>query len=205
MFECQYPPYTLPAPLAAELGAAYGQPHRAYHNLRHIESLLALFDNVAIDVGWSAPADVYTAILFHDAIYDPIAKDNEARSAAWARRAIVETPLLADADAVADLIELTAKHGALETATGDAALFLDADMAILGSDAARYRGYAHEVRREYSMVPAPAYRTGRGAFLASVLAKPRIYFTPYFHDRLDAQARTNLAWEQTHLASGALD
>jgi predicted metal-dependent HD superfamily phosphohydrolase len=205
VFECRHAPYALPASLAAELTTAYSEPQRAYHNMTHIAELLRWFDVVGDGPGWRAPADIYTTLLFHDAIYVPTAKDNEATSAAWARRAIAEHALPADADAVAHLIELTAQHGNLETASGDNALFLDSDMAILGSDAVRYRAYASEVRREYSMVPAPAYRAGRGAFLAAVLGKPRLYFTAFFHDKLDAQARTNLAAEQALLASGALD
>jgi predicted metal-dependent HD superfamily phosphohydrolase len=198
-------PYTLPAPVDAALTAAYSEPHRAYHTTLHLADLMRWFDIVAKGPGWEHPEDVYTAILFHDAVYDPTAKDNETKSAAWARTAIADFGLPVNADRVVAMIELTAKHGTLESATGDAALFLDADMSILGTDSVRYRSYANEVRREYAMVPAPAYRAGRGAFLASVLAKPRIYFTAFFHDQLDAQARTNLADEQVLLASGALD
>jgi predicted metal-dependent HD superfamily phosphohydrolase len=195
----------LPDALASDLATAYGQPHRAYHNPTHIAELLGWFDRVADSPGWQVPADVYAAILFHDAIYVPGAKDNEARSAEWARRAITDNALPANADRVAEMIELTAQHGKLESATGDAALFLDADMAIVGAPTDRYRQYAREVRREYSMVPATAYRAGRGAFLATVAKKPRIYFTEHFHGLLDAQARANVADELATLQTGALD
>jgi predicted metal-dependent HD superfamily phosphohydrolase len=205
VFECRHRPFALPDALVGELAAAYGEAHRAYHNATHIKALLGWFDRIADDPGWQAPADVYAAIVFHDAIYDPAAKDNEARSAAWARRAITEHALPASAARVVELIELTAKHGGLETASGDAALFLDADMSILGAPIDVYREYARNVRHEYKSVPAAAYRTGRGAFLESVARKPRIYFTDYFHTRLDAQARTNLADELATLSSGALD
>lgn len=205
VFECSHAPYALPAPLLAALTAAYSEPHRAYHNASHITELLRWFDVVATQHGWSRPADIYTTVLFHDAIYVPAAKDNEARSAEWARQAIAEHGLPADSDAVAHLIELTARHGSLDAASGDDALFLDSDMAILGAPSEAYVEYARQVRREYSSVPAPDYRAGRGAFLASVLGKPRIYFTAFFHDRLDARARANLAAEQALLASGALD
>jgi len=125
----------LPDALASDLASAYSEPHRAYHNTTHIAELLGWFDRVADAPGWQVPADVYTAILFHDAVYAPGAKDNEARSADWARRAIASHGLPANADRVAEMIDLTAQHGKLETATGDAALFLDADMAIVGSPA----------------------------------------------------------------------
>jgi predicted metal-dependent HD superfamily phosphohydrolase len=205
VFECHHRPFVLPEALVAELAAAYAEPHRAYHNATHIAALLGWFDRIADGPGWQAPGDVYASIVFHDAIYDPAAKDNEAKSAAWARRAIAEHALPANADRVVELIELTAKHGALETATGDAALFLDADMSIVGAPSDTYREYARQVRREYSSVPAPAYRAGRGAFLEALAHKPRIYFTDYFHIRLDVQARLNLADELATLQIGALD
>jgi len=190
-FACRHQPFTLPEPIAVELTAAYGEPQRAYHNMAHIAELLRWFDTVDTDVGWQHPADVYTAILFHDAIYVPGAKDNEARSAEWARR----SGLPADLTRVGELIELTAQHGKLVSAIGDTALFLDSDMAIVASPTPAYLEYAQRIRREYAAVPADAYRAGRRAFLASVAAKPRIFFSDYFHDRLDAQARHNLATE----------
>lgn len=205
VFECRHRPFLLPPALESALASAYAEPQRAYHDATHIAELLRWFDGVADEPGWQAPADVYTAILFHDAVYVPGAKDNEARSAEWARRAIAEHTLPADAAHVAHLIELTAQHGTLEAATGDAALFLDADMAILGAPADRYREYARQVRREYATVPAAAYRAGRGAFVKALGAKPRIYFTDHFRGLLDRQARENLADELTTLASGALD
>ena len=205
MFECRHQPLSLPTPLVTELAAAYGEPHRAYHNATHIAEVLGWFDRVAESTGWQAPSDVYTAIVFHDAIYEPGAKDNEARSAQWARRAISEHGLPASADRVAELIELTAQHGTLETATGDTGLFLDADMAIVGAPIERYRAYAKEIRREYASIPAAAYRAGRGTFLEALAKKPRIYFTDEFHQRLNMQARLNLADELATLQAGALD
>jgi predicted metal-dependent HD superfamily phosphohydrolase len=183
MFECRHQPLVLPDDVARELAAAYSEPHRAYHNVSHIAELLAWFDRVADDVGWRAPSTVYAAIVFHDAIYDPAAKDNEARSAEWARRAGYP-------DAV-PLIEMTANHTAAKP-DHDAALFLDADMAIIGAPAAQFDAYNEAIAREYSHVPADAFAAGRRAFLEKVLATPRIFHTAYFHDRLDAQARSNL-------------
>lgn len=192
MFECRHRPLALPDPLVSELAAAYCEPHRAYHNLTHIADLLAWFDTLT----WSQPAEVYVAILFHDAVYVPSAKDNEAHSAAWVRR----SGLPVDLETVAHLIELTAAHGRLDHADGDAALFLDCDMAIVGAAPEAYRRYAAAIRQEYAAIPDAAYRTGRTAFLRSVAAKPRIFFTDYFHARLDAQARANIYAELEELA-----
>jgi predicted metal-dependent HD superfamily phosphohydrolase len=187
-FACAHQPFELPPALAAELTAAYAEPQRAYHDASHIAEVLGWFDRVADDIGWLDPATIYAAIVFHDAIYVPGAADNEARSAAWLRASALPCDLARGAE----LVELTKRHGSRIDADRDAALFLDSDMAILGAEPAAFDRYNAAIAREYSAIPADAFRAGRATFLASVLALPRIFISDYFHDRLDARARANL-------------
>jgi predicted metal-dependent HD superfamily phosphohydrolase len=174
-----------------ELEDAYAEPHRVYHTAAHVADVLALYDEVADSVGWRSPAEVYVASVFHDAVYVPGARDNETRSAAWARRA----GLPVDSDRVAALIELTAKHGTLASreVDRDAALFVDCDMAILGASADTFDSYDAAIAREYSLLPHDVYRTGRRAFLTRLANAPRIFQSNYFHVRLDQAARVNIA------------
>lgn len=61
---------------------AYSQKHRRYHTGAHIDHCLQELDaapGLAVE-----PAEVELALWFHDAIYDPYASDNEAKSADWA-------------------------------------------------------------------------------------------------------------------------
>ena len=192
-FASKHAPVSLPQALARELEAAYSEPQRTYHSLAHIVDVLHWYDEVAEAVGWQEPAEVYVAIVFHDAIYVPGARDNEARSAAWARR----TELPVDRERVGALIELTARHGALtpDDVDRDAALFLDCDMAILGARADEFDAYDTAIAREYANVPREAYRAGRRAFLSTLASSPRIFLSDYFHGRLDAAARANLRRE----------
>jgi len=181
----------LPPPGAAvvrELAARYGEPHRAYHNATHIAEVLRHFDDVWDALGWDHPHDVFDAVLFHDAIYDPLAKDNEARSADLAAA-------FGASDRTRALILLTARHGAIAPSDvdRDAAHFLDCDTAILGAPPDAFDAYDAAVRREYAMVPDAAYRAGRAAFLRSLLDRPRIFLGDLFHARYDAAARANLA------------
>ena len=181
----------LPPPSDAavrELTARYGEPHRAYHDARHIAEVLGHFDDAWDAAGWSAPAEVYDAVLWHDAIYDPLAKDNEERSAELAAT-------FGASERTRALILLTARHGALSPGDvdRDAAMFLDCDTAILGTTPAAFDAYDAAVRREYAAVPDDAFRAGRAKFLATMLARPRIFLSELFHARYDAQARENLA------------
>jgi len=187
VFRCHHAPLALPPATEALLAAAYAEPQRAYHTAAHITELLRWFDVVADDVGWHDPAAVYHAILFHDAVYDPTRSDNEARSAELARTH-------GASDRACELILLTAQHGKLAAVfDADAAHFLDADVAILAADPAAFAAYDAGIAFEYRHVPPDAYRTGRAAFLQSMLARPRIFLSDYFYTRLEAAARRNLS------------
>jgi predicted metal-dependent HD superfamily phosphohydrolase len=189
MFRCRHAPLVLSPAVEGELARRYGEPHRAYHTGAHVAEVLRWFDAVADDGGWRDPAAVYLACVFHDAIYDPLAKDNEARSADLAGELAGAGPR------TRELILSTARHGALAPGDVDdeAAQFLDCDVAILGAAPAAFDAYDAAVALEYRAVPADAYRAGRRAFLAGLAARPRIFLSDRFHARLDGAARANLA------------
>jgi predicted metal-dependent HD superfamily phosphohydrolase len=181
------------------LAAAYDAPERHYHTLGHLENLLrrvgahALQDAVVVEL----------AVWFHDAVYDALRSDNEAKSAEWALAFLQETNLEpARRERVADLIHRTQDHTQPQPAhDADLLLFLDADLSILGASEAAYWDYARQVRREYQAVPDELYRPGRSKVLAKLLAAPVLFHTPALHAELDAASRRNLqaeldAWEQ---------
>jgi predicted metal-dependent HD superfamily phosphohydrolase len=178
----------------AELVHAYSAPDRHYHNLGHVEALLGLMrDNLTF---LSDPVAVEAAVWFHDAIYDTHRDDNEARSADLARERLSDTAAAEQMDRIAAMISATANH-ALPSfpdgrAASDCALFLDMDLAILASPAARFAAYEAAVRREYGWVPEPMWIAGRRHVLEGFLARPNIYASPQFRSRCEAAARRNL-------------
>jgi predicted metal-dependent HD superfamily phosphohydrolase len=176
------------------LVAAYSEAHRAYHRLEHVAHLLAELEAVPL----SDPAVLWAA-WFHDVVYVPGRSDNEARSAAWAREALGALALLHLAPRVAALVLATRDHH-VDPADAAAALFLDADLAILGAAPAEYRAYADAVRAEHRAIPRLLYARGRRRFLAAQLARPALFQTAHFRVRYEARARENLAAEL-----GALD
>ncbi len=173
------------------LAEHYQQPHRHYHSLQHLAEMAAHWQQVAADPGWLDPRSTWLALLFHDVVYDPMATSgqNEAQSAA------LLADLLPDTEAAQRLIRLTATHGTAtgEPLTGDAALFLDCDLAILGAEASRFQEYERQIAAEYvPFVGAEAYRTGRAAFLQKLLDQQRLFHSELFHRRFDDAARKNL-------------
>lgn len=195
-------PLSLPADMLEALRASYAAPPRAYHSFGHVEAVLAHYDEVAAGPGWARPREAWLAVLYHDAVYEPGRRDNEARSAVLAEAAIARWLPDAGIDAghVAGLIELTARHGSLaaeELGSGpdgaDRRHFLDCDMAILGADPAAFDAYDRAIAEEYrGAVPGWLYRINRRRFLRGLLRSPRIFLSDFFHARLDAAARANL-------------
>jgi predicted metal-dependent HD superfamily phosphohydrolase len=170
--------------------AAYTQPDRHYHNLTHIDRVLATLDRFSATL--ENPIAVILAAWFHDFVYDPRAADNELQSAKSARELlinIVKSELLLDR--VQALILATQGHQ-VDPTDRDRSIFLDADLAILGTDPARYQIYCRAIRREYSWVPDSAYQTGRIKVLQSFLQRDRLYHTDLLFNELESIARTNL-------------
>ncbi len=176
------------------LESAYAEPHRRYHDRRHIEDCLEKL------AGWPGLSGrerrlLTWAIWWHDAVYDPTASDNEARSAELARRDLRELGATqAEIDEVARLILLTAGHQVREgDHLGEALVSID--LSILAAPPAAYDVYARNVRAEYAHVPDEAWRRGRAAVLQRFLDAPVIFPDPSFRAAHEAQARANLARE----------
>lgn len=181
----------------AALEAAYATPSRAYHNISHVAEVLRHYADVAAGPGWTQPREVALAVLYHDAIYEAGRRDNEARSALLAREHIARWMPDAgiDVDRVAELIDLTARHGAIarEDVDEETRLFLDGDMAILGAEPAAFDAYDRGIASEYrGHVPGPLFRLNRRRFLKGLLKRERIFLSDHYHQRYDAAARNNL-------------
>ena len=174
----------------ASLLARWCEPHRRYHTLQHLRECLDLFahDRALAE----RPGEVALALWFHDAVYDTGRHDNEAESAAWARRVLLEAG--ADA-AVADRVHaliMATRHSELPR-TPDATLLVDIDLAILGAEPARFAEYERQIRDEYGFVPEAAFREKRAAILRGFLERPALFSTPRYAERFDKPARANLA------------
>ncbi|HLL69361.1 MAG TPA: metal-dependent phosphohydrolase [Micromonosporaceae bacterium] len=182
-----------------DLIARWTEPHRRYHTVDHLVSMLDVIDRHA-DVAADADA-VRVAAWFHDAVYDPQAPDNEERSVALAERMLDDLGATDDARAeVCRLIRLTVGH---DPAPDDrnGALLADADLAVLATDPATYAGYAAAVRAEYAHVPDDAFRVGRSAVLRRLLALPTLYRIVPARAEWSARARANLHQELTTLSA----
>ncbi|MCA9647481.1 MAG: hypothetical protein H6718_27170 [Polyangiaceae bacterium] len=193
------------------LAEAYSAPPRAYHNLGHVVAVARAFGRIKSQL--QRQAEVYAAVLFHDAIYEvgsEHAESNEVRSAHLCHELLSGALSPQGVDHACDLIRATQYHLKLRgTATGDLAYFLDCDLSILGADESGYQRYLDGIREEYSYLPPGAFDLGRMAWLRGMLGKtrdgeshpgqadgePRIFSTEAFENGLGERARANLRHE----------
>jgi predicted metal-dependent HD superfamily phosphohydrolase len=174
----------------ASLMQCYSEPHRAYHTRQHLEECFHAFEG-AHSLAQS-PGAVGIALFYHDAIYDTHAHNNEEKSAELARQVLASVGAGEPIQAyVTDLILVT-RHAAMPE-TPDQKLIVDIDLSILGAPKDRFDEYERQVRREYSWVDEAIFRSVRGKILQELLARPAIYSTKTFRDRLERPARENLA------------
>lgn len=171
-----------------DLERRYSEKHRFYHNLRHIEECLAEFSEVEHII--PNPFEVWLAIWFHDAVYDPKVRDNEERSSLLAERSL-ETALSRDSvQLVSQLIHST-KHDSVSIDSNHQYL-ADIDLSILGQNTERFTEYEMDIRREYSWVAEDRFKEGRMEILKRFLERSRIYQTCHFYDKYEKKARENL-------------
>lgn len=181
--------------LGLDLLDRYGEPHRRYHGLAHLAEVLDRLDEADGD------PRLQVAAWFHDAIYRPLRSDNEARSADLASRRLREQGIASrDIEFVVEAVLATADHLAADVRF---AALIDADLSVLGAQAAEYDRYASALRAEYGVVPAAQYRAGRTRFLCRLLAAPTIFRTEAGIRRGELQARANLERERSRLELAA--
>ena len=179
-----------------EIETAYNSPGRYYHNLFHLEQILAALTPLQIDIeDWDG---IRFAVFYHDVVYDikPNATNhnNEQRSADVAEKALsfIGYPQQ-KIQRVKQHILATERHAI--THDTDTNFLIDADLSILGQSWNVYEDYVKKIRKEYDVYPVDIYNAGRKAVLKSFLQMNRLYKTDYFFNLFENPARENISRE----------
>ena len=187
-----------PATVFEQLIARHAEPHRKYHTVRHLDECFEKWRELEAEA--SHPGEIELALWFHDAIYDVRAKDNEARSADWARTVARDAGIEAVAAERVHALILCTVHEAIPSGD-DQRILVDVDLSILAAPAERFDEYERQIRAEYAWVPEDVFRTRRRDILAQFLARARIFSTKTFFGRYEARARENLERSIARLSS----
>ena len=189
----------------SELVTAYSSINRFYHTLKHIQQVLETIAEIQKQTSQltvktiNFPA-IQLAAWFHDVIYEPQSKDNEEKSAVYAKSILTHFNLpINTIKFVQDLILNTKHHQALPT-DFHSHIFLDSDLAILGASQLEYQAYSQAIRQEYSWLNDQLYRCGRKQVLQQFLQRQRIYFIEHMFTKLEKRARLNLQSELAYLS-----
>ena len=96
---------------------------------------------------------------------------------------------------IQNLIISTKKHELILTENNDNSYLLDIDLSILGSNWNTYETYIKNIRKEDGMFPDFIYKKGRKKVLLHFLERKTLYFTEFYQNKFEQQARENLLKE----------
>ena len=175
-----------------EIEESYSQKSRHYHNLSHLDNMIIELRNVYNEI--QDFDSLLFSIFFHDIFYKSTSKDNEEKSAEYAKSKLRKLNYNdVSIDKVYNQILATKSHQLSNQK--DTNYLLDSDLSILGKSWNEYELYIKQIRKEYSIYPDFIYNSGRKKVLKHFLTFDRIYKTEYFKDKYEKQARENISKE----------
>ncbi|MCU4336634.1 HD domain-containing protein [Acinetobacter dispersus] len=184
----QYYHFSEPLKIFNKLIAAYNEKQRAYHTVQHLYECLVLLESIRADLN-DAHA-VALALWFHDAVYDPQAKDNELKSAELFEQYLAQDLSIDIVQKIKQWIIATQKHES--TNELDLQFLLDIDLAILAASPERFAEYEQQIQQEYAWVDTDVYSIKRKQVLAHFYQIEPLYQTEYFQKNFGQRAKDNL-------------
>ncbi len=167
----------------------YSQKDRFYHNFKHIEDSLEIFDKFSYLA--ESPLELECAIWFHDIIYDTKIHNNEEESAKFISSILEKGKVNSQIiDKVYKLIIAT-QHN-INLFSNDENLIVDIDLAILGKSEEIFNLYNKAIRKEYFWVPEDIYLKERKKVLISFYDRESIYYHKEIADLFEKRAKKNL-------------
>ena len=180
--------FSEPQKIFNKLIAAYSEKQRAYHTVQHLYECLVLLESIRANLN-DANA-VALALWFHDAVYDPQAKDNELKSAELFEQYVVHNLSADVVQKIKRWIVATQKHASTDEL--DLQFLLDIDLAILAASPARFAEYEQQIQKEYAWVGSGIYSIKRKEVLAHFYQTEPLYQTEYFQQNFEQRAKGNL-------------
>ncbi len=172
------------------LADAYQEPQRRYHTLEHIEHCLCMFDlcqSMADD-----PDALEIAIWFHDVVYVPGKRDNEALSA----ELYLEMSSGGHGDKMRERVVrliMATLHDGTSLEDSDSSFMVDID---LSSFALSFQDFLHDsqnLRAENPQLSDADYYQKQSNFQSCLLSRQKFFLSDFFHQRYEQQARDNLS------------
>ncbi|MFG0588024.1 metal-dependent hydrolase [Acinetobacter sp. YQ_14] len=180
--------FSEPQKVFNKLIAAYSEKQRAYHTVQHLYECLLLVGTIRSDLNDANAVEL--ALWFHDAVYDPQAKDNELKSAELFVQYLAQDLSIDIVEKIKLWIIATQKHEA--TNELDLQFLLDIDLTILAVSPERFDEYEQQIQHEYAWVDPDVYSIKRKQVLAHFYQTVPLYQTEYFQQNFEQSAKNNL-------------
>lgn len=164
----------------------YNEPHRAYHNMKHIESGLTLLDQLERQ-NYIITDNQKAAWIFHDVVYQPNNYYNEAKSADLFCEYNKTYRLGFSEDDVKEIVMIILDTKSHVPSISASKLILDIDMFIFASPYTQFVEYREQIKQELGKdFTEEQFKVGTKAFLNYYLKQPdQIFSTRYFKDFTD--------------------
>ncbi len=174
-----------------EIENAYSDPSRYYHSLEHLQNIYQELEPFLDDVV------LEFSIFYHDIVYKIDRDDNEEQSAILAEKRL--SALDVDFEIIKKVSRLINETKSHQPTSMTNALFLDADLSILGANDKRYQHYKEKIRKEYAFYNDKDYKIGRQRVLEYFMERERIYESNYFYKKYEKEAQQNIIIEYNSL------
>lgn len=196
--------------------SSYAEPHRAYHNEKHIAEILGLLEKFSASA--TRPDLIRHATLWHDVVY----KTQDEQGAYRQDKYNVQESIVcfqefapdmpqSDSDAVCALIKTTDGHALPASDEGfypgfkqDAGLFLDFDLYQFAKPWEAFQQNTKDIRQEFAWVPTTAFCQARADVLDNFAKRDPLYFSVSDRAQWQENARVNLQRSASELRQGVL-
>jgi len=169
---------------------SYSQSSRFYHDLEHVITGINAYEESKHLM--EEPNKVLFAWFYHDIIMKKKSQVDEEASAEIAYNVCRQAVLTEGfAKNVKELIIFGTKHKEIPK-TIDQKLISDIDLAIFGKTHGEFDEYNKDIWEEWSWVGRERFADGRKKVLDKFLKRQSIYFTDFFKERYEEQAKENL-------------
>jgi len=167
-----------------DIKQSYSNRNRYYHTLSHLENIYNELKP------FSLTPEIEFSIFYHDIVYDIQKKDNEEKSALFAKKHLIKIDI--PDKIITNIQRLIIETKSHKSTSSENTLFLDADLSILGSNQEIYKAYIQNIRKEYLIYSDKEYKKGRKEVLKKFLKKDRLYLSEHFYNLYEKNARENI-------------
>jgi predicted metal-dependent HD superfamily phosphohydrolase len=179
---------------------------RYYHGIYHLAQMVHMHQQLKeilnLDFSYNDEMILYSAIMYHDVVYDALRNDNELQSAnLWIKHRKNSGKYLgseAETKIIESFIQLTANHFLDRPFDENNHLdilrewFIGLDLVSLALPYPMFKSNSSAIRNEYSHLTDQEWNSGRGKFLENVNKIPKIFLHPVMYDLFETKARDNI-------------